>query len=113
VPCPVILPFPPTRLSSPTLSRPSYTPPFRAPPEAALLASATTEVRRARRAGSEPLRADSRAEPQAGDGSLDTRSDPSPAWGSARSEEHTSALQSLRQLVCRPLLEKVSHLLLK
>src|SRR5262245_62835207 len=29
-----------------------------------------------------------------------------PSWASARSEEHTSELQSLRHLVCRLLLEK-------
>src|SRR5690349_24125403 len=30
----------------------------------------------------------------------------SPSWGVYRSEEHTSELQSRRDLVCRPLLEK-------
>src|SRR5262245_66290147 len=30
----------------------------------------------------------------------------STAWGTSRSEEHTSELQSLRHLVCRLLLEK-------
>src|SRR5438093_8879062 len=35
-----------------------------------------------------------------------TRSDPSPGSGIARSEEHTSELQSLTNLVCRLLLEK-------
>src|SRR5438045_6690121 len=29
--------------------------------------------------------------------------------GATRSEKHTSELQSLRQLVCRPLLEKKNH----
>src|SRR5438093_6406145 len=34
------------------------------------------------------------------------RSGSSPRWGATRSEEHTSELQSLTNLVCRLLLEK-------
>src|SRR5262249_61942502 len=35
-----------------------------------------------------------------------TTGSPTPSWGAMRSEEHTSELQSLTNLVCRLLLEK-------
>src|SRR5438132_10030487 len=41
-----------------------------------------------------------------GSGASSGSTPPSPAWGSVRSEEHTSELQSHSDLVCRLLLEK-------
>src|SRR5262245_65010556 len=37
---------------------------------------------------------------------------PAAIWSSARSEEHTSELQSLRHLVCRLLLEKKKSIIM-
>src|SRR5690349_23055255 len=52
----------------------------------------------------DPLRLDG-VEPRRLDGQV-ARHDPHPALGLGRSEEHTSELQSRRDLVCRLLLEK-------
>src|SRR5207248_7528248 len=43
---------------------------------------------------------------------LDTRRQPSAEYGNARSEEHTSELQSPYDLVCRLLLEKKKNILI-
>src|SRR3712207_7121964 len=49
---------------------------------------------------------DERRDPEAGHRDAQRRGDPDEVVGDARSEEHTSELQSRQYLVCRLLLEK-------
>src|SRR2546425_6439111 len=81
---------------------------IRRPPRSTLFPY-TTLFRSQEGAAPRRYRADCHRSAPPGHRPMSVRSDGFTLWGEARSEEHTSELQSLAYLVCRLLLEKKKH----